>query len=402
MDALIETLSELPLLGGLDGCKVRTSRMTNVMSDGRSNILIVDDKPNNLLILKGFLEAIDCNIITTRSGNEALNFMQNYEFALVLLDVLMPEMDGYELAERMRRSERTKGIPIIFITANSIDQWSVFEGYEVGAVDYLLKPIEPVILRSKVRVFLDLYQQKKLLKTQAELLESKVNELLKLKEVNCHLESISAQDGLTGIPNRRTFDQFIEMNWKNAIREQQPISVIMADIDYFKAYNDNYGHLQGDDCLILVAKSLVSCLKRPNDLVARYGGEEFIALLPNTDKQGALLVAERMRKSIEKLAMRHDQSQVARCVTISLGVAEIIPQPSDSIADFIIIADNALYVAKHEGRNKVQMGANYYLNSKSNNVFLPKLPMSFRETVEGAWLSKRGQAKTILGQLLGA
>lgn len=174
----------------------------------------------------------------------------------------------------------------------------------------------------------------------------------------------------------------------------------MADIDYFKSYNDNYGHLQGDDCLILVAKSLVSCIKRPNDLVARYGGEEFIALLPNTDKEGALLVAERMRKSIEKLAMKHDKSKVAHCVTISLGVAEIIPQPFDSIADFIKIADNALYVVKHEGRNQVQLGTNY--KSNSNNVFLPKSPMTFRETVEGVWPSKRGQAKTILGQLLGA
>jgi diguanylate cyclase (GGDEF)-like protein len=370
------------------------------MSDGRINILIVDDKPDNLLVLKGFLQTIDCNIITARSGNEALKFMRRYEFALVLLDVLMPEMDGFEIAERMRESERTKVIPIIFITANSIDQWSVFKGYEVGSVDYLLKPIEPVILRSKVRVFIDLYQQKKLLKIQAELLESKVNELLKLKEVNCHLESISSLDGLTGIPNRRTLDQFIEMSWKNAIREQQPISLIMADIDYFKAYNDNYGHLQGDDCLILVAKSLVSCIKRPNDLVARYGGEEFIALLPNTDGEGALLVAERMRKSIEKLAVKHDQSKVAHYVTISLGVAEIIPQPFDTIADFIKLADDALYVAKHEGRNKVHMGTNGHFIS--NNVFIPKVPKSFRETVEGVWLSKRGQAKTILGQLLGA
>ena len=195
--------------------------------------------------------------------------MQKYEFALVLLDVTMPEMEGLTIAERMRASEQTKGIPIIFITANSIDQWSVLKGYEVDAIDYLLKPIEPIILRSKVRVFLDLYQQKKLLKIQAELLESKVNELLELKEVNCHLESISSLDGLTGIPNRRTFDQFIEMSWKNAIREQQPVSVIMADIDYFKAYNDNYGHLQGDDCLTLVAKSLVSCIMMEQNIQRR-------------------------------------------------------------------------------------------------------------------------------------
>ncbi|MFZ3132018.1 MAG: diguanylate cyclase [Desulfosporosinus sp.] len=360
------------------------------MNDGRSNILIVDDETDNLLVIKGFLKTIDCNILTARSGNQALNSMRRYEFALVLLDVLLPEMAGLEIAERMRASERTKDIPIIFMTPNSIDQWFLFEGNEVGAVDYLLKPIEPVILKSKVRIFLDLYRQKKLLKIQAKLLELKVNELLELKEVNCHLESISALDGLTGIPNRRTFDQFIEMSWKNAIREQQPLSLIMADIDYFKLYNDNYGHLQGDDCLILVAKSLVSCIKRSNDIVARYGGEEFIALLPNTDKEGASLVAERMRKSIEKLAIKHHRSKVAHCVTISLGVAEIIPQPFESIADFINIADNALYMAKHEGRNKVHVGTNGQI--KYNNVFLSKkiFPMSFRETVNEVWFSKLG------------
>ncbi|KUO77352.1 MAG: hypothetical protein APF81_18855 [Desulfosporosinus sp. BRH_c37] len=367
--------------------------MTNVMNDGQINILIVDDKPDNLLVLKGFLEILDCNAITARSRNEALDFLRRNDFALVLLDTLIPEVD--EIVECMRANERTEDIPIIFITARSIDQWFGFKGYEVGAVDYLLKPIEPVILKSKVRVFLDLYRQKKLLKIQEELLESKVNELLELKEVNCHLESISSLDGLTGIPNRRTFDQFIETNWKNAIREQQPLSVIMADIDNFKLYNDNYGHLQGDDCLIHVAKSLVSCIKRPNDLVARYGGEEFIALLPNTDKEGASLVAETMRKCIEKLAMKHKQSKVAHCVTISLGVAVSIPQLFDSIEDFIKIADNALYVAKHQGRNKVHMGTTCQYEP---SIFLPKIPITFRKTVERVWISKRNQAKTILSQ----
>lgn len=372
------------------------------MSDRQINILIVDDKPDNLLVLKELLEDIDCNIITARSSKEASDFILRYDFALVLLETLMREMDGFEIAEGIRASEHTKDIPIIFITDRNIDQLSIFGGYDVGAVDYLLKPIEPVILRSKVRVFIDLHRQKNQLKIQGELLESKANELLELKEINYYLESISSLDGLTGIPNRRTFDQFIEMNWKNSIREQQPLALIMADIDYFKTYNDNYGHLQGDDCLILVARSLMSCIKRPNDLVARYGGEEFIALLPNTGKEGALLVAETMRKSIEKLAMKHDQSKVAPCVTISLGVAEIIPQLFDSIADFIKVADNALYMAKREGRNQVQVGT--YCKYKSNNLLLPKkvfASVSFKETVEGVWLSKRSQAKTILSQLLG-
>jgi len=213
-------------------------------------------------------------------------------------------------------------------------------------------------------------EQKKLLKIQSELLQSKNNELLKLKEVNLHLESLSFHDGLTGIPNRRNFDESIKVNWKNAFREQQPLSLIMIDIDYFKVYNDNYGHLPGDYCLILVAKTLVSNIERPIDLVARYGGEEFIAVLPNTDKTGALFVAERMRKSIEKLAIKHEHSSIADCVTISLGVADIIPQPSDSIADFIRSVDNALYLAKQEGRNRVSYEGN--LKIKPKQVTLSK------------------------------
>lgn len=347
------------------------SKMTNIMSDGLINILIVDDKPENLLILEGFLDTIECNIYMARSADEALVFMQKYEFALVLLDVKIPLLDGFRTAELIRGSERSKSIPIIFITGRRIEQWSVFKGYEAGAVDYLLKPIDAGILKSKVTVFLDLYQQKKLLKIQAELLQSKTNEITELKEVNINLENLSSLDGLTGIPNRRNFDKFIKMSWKNAIREQQPLSLIMVDIDYFKLYNDNYGHLPGDHCLIRVAKTLASTIERPIDLVARYGGEEFIVVLPNTDKEGALFVAERMRMNIEKLAIKHDHSYVADCVTVSLGVEDIIPRSSDSIADFLSSVDNALYLAKQEGRNRVHCEENL-TKIKTNKVTFPK------------------------------
>jgi diguanylate cyclase (GGDEF)-like protein len=316
----------------------------------------VDDKPGNILVLEGILETLECNIITASSGNIALGLMLEYDFALVLLDVQMPEMDGFETAMLMKGSERTKVLPIIFVTAISKEQWCIFKGYEVGAVDYLFKPIEPIVLKSKVKVFLELHEQKRLLKKQTELLELKVKELLDLKQINCYLENLSTIDGLTGIPNRRSFDQFIDRSWKYSIREQQHLSIIMVDIDSFKAFNDNYGHLEGDDCLVLVAKTLLSNIRRPIDLVARYGGEEFIAVLPDTDKQGALLVAERMRKGIEQLAFPHEYSEIAACVTISIGVASIIPQQSDLILDFIKTVDEAMYQAKLEGRNRVYCG----------------------------------------------
>lgn len=319
----------------------------------RINILIVDDRPENLLVLETLLDNMNCNIIKATSGNEALSLMFDYEFALVLLDVQMPEMDGFETAELMRSNSRTKYIPIIFVTAISKEQTCIFRGYEVGAVDYLFKPIEPVILQSKVKVFIELYNQKKLLKEQTEFLELKIKELVELQDANCKLENLSTCDGLTGISNRRHFNQYIEMSWKNAIRSGNLISLIMADIDYFKLYNDNYGHLQGDDCLIKVARTISKCVKRPLDIVARYGGEEFAVILPETNNTGACMIAEEIRKNIEALNIPHEHSEVAPYVTLSLGVVTIMPNEGISINKFIDETDKALYKAKSNGRNQL-------------------------------------------------
>ena len=267
------------------------------------NILIVDDRTENLLVLESLLENIDCNIIKATSGNEALSLMLYYEFALVLLDVQMPDMDGFETAEYIRMNSKTRYVPIIFVTAISKEQKCIFKGYEIGAVDYLFKPIEPIMLQSKVKVFLELYNQKKMIEEQARLLEMKVKELSELQEANFKLESLSTLDGLTGIPNRRSFDDYIEMSIKSCTRLNKPISLIMADIDFFKGYNDNYGHLKGDDCLINVAKSISLSVKRPLDFVTRYGGEEFAVILPETDEEGAKIIAEIIRKNVEELEL---------------------------------------------------------------------------------------------------
>lgn len=318
-----------------------------------ANILIVDDRAENLFVLESILEGMDCNIMKATSGNEALGLMLEHDFALVLMDVQMPEMDGFETAELMRGSERTRYIPIVFVTAISKEQKCIFKGYEIGAVDYLFKPIEPVILKSKVRVFLDIYNQKKMLEEQAELLELKVMELTELKDANSRLEDLTLSDGLTGISNRRNFDQYIRKSWRNSLRANKPLSLIMADIDYFKAFNDHYGHLKGDECLKKVAKTVDFTLKRPMDLAARYGGEEFAIVLPDTDSHGALIVAEDIRQNIEGQLLAHEYSNVAPYVTVSLGVATVVPKQTDSIEQFIEKADMALYDAKQSGRNKV-------------------------------------------------
>ncbi len=321
--------------------------------DKSTNILIVDDRPENLLVLESLLEDMDCNIIKANSGNEALGLMLDYEFALVLLDVQMPEMDGFETAELMRGSEKTRYVPIVFVTALSKEKISMFKGYEVGAVDFLYKPIEPIILRSKVRVFIELYNQKKLLEEQSNLLELKIKELTQLKDANFELESLSFMDGLTGIGNRRSFDNYIEVAWKNACRSKKPVSLIMGDIDNFKLLNDTYGHLKGDECLVKVARVLSENVRRPLDFVARYGGEEFIVILPETNSEGAFKIAEEIRKNIKSIEIPNKDSSVSKHMTMSFGITTMIPNQEDQIEDFIEQADKAMYKSKKTGKNKV-------------------------------------------------
>lgn len=327
------------------------------------NILIVDDRPENLLVLESILDNMDCNIIKATSGNEALSLMFDYSFALVLLDVQMPDMDGFEIAELMRSNSRTRLTPIIFVTAISKDQKCIFKGYDVGAVDYLFKPIEPIVLRSKVKFFIELYNQKNLIEEQKLMLEMKIKELSELREANFKLENLSISDGLTGISNRRNFDQYVTMSWKNCIRSSKPLSLIMADIDYFKLYNDRYGHLEGDECLKKVAREMSDTVRRPLDLVARYGGEEFVIVLPETDKDGAQIIAEQVRTNIESLLIPHEDSKVCKHVTLSLGVSTLVPTEGYSIESLINDADKALYLSKSEGRNKISFMTNFQLQA---------------------------------------
>ncbi len=324
---------------------------------GKSTILIVDDQPANLLALEALLEDLDLRIITATSGNQALSLMLEHDFALVLLDVQMPDMDGFEAATLMRGRKETRHVPIIFVTALNRGKKHIFKGYEAGAVDYLAKPIDSEILKSKVRIFLELDRQKKLLEEHAILLDLKVRELLEaqhqLKEANVQLEHLSVLDGLTGIPNRRRFDDFFNLEWRRATREHTPLSLIIIDIDYFKAYNDRYGHQAGDECLKLVSAALGKALMRPTDLIARYGGEEFVAVLPETAPKGALHIARLLHRNMEKLAIPHADSTVADHVTISLGVSTTVPTQDTKPTVLLETADQALYRAKQEGRNRI-------------------------------------------------
>lgn len=327
------------------------------MSDREKvNILIVDDRAENILVLENLLDGPDRKIVKATSGNEALEKLIDHDFALVILDVQMPDMDGFEVATHMRKSEKARNVPIVFVTALSKEQKFIFKGYEVGAVDYLFKPIEPSILTSKVNVFLDLHRQKRMLEEQARELKVKVDELSEarkqLEKVNKVLEDLSSQDGLTGLLNRRRFEEIADSEWRRAMRLKTTVALIMADIDCFKSYNDRYGHLAGDTCLKKVAMVMSENLRRAGDHLARFGGEEFVIILSNIDKEGALAVAERIRESIEELGIPHEDSPVSDHVTVSLGVASVVPHHGSSYSLLINSADKAMYSAKQAGRNR--------------------------------------------------
>ncbi|MGF1715339.1 diguanylate cyclase [Photobacterium chitinilyticum] len=318
-------------------------------------ILIVDDRPENLLALEGLLDKFHIELIKANSGEEALAHTLDHDFALILLDVQMPGMDGYEVAELMRGNKKNKHIPIIFVTAASKASSHVFKGYESGAVDYLLKPLVPLVFQSKVGVFIELFEQKEALREKTQEFDRKLVELeelqQQLEETNEQLLMLSTTDGLTGLLNRRRFDEVFSEEWKRGIRSQSSLSLIILDIDDFKAYNDTYGHQVGDDCLREVTSTLSNIPLREMDKLARIGGEEFAIILPETDTEGAMQAAKRVRTSIDRLAIPHSSSSSHQHLTISVGVSTVIPKADLSSRKLMEAADMALYEAKHSGRN---------------------------------------------------
>lgn len=325
----------------------------------RVKILIVDDLKENHLVMESVLIDPELDIIKAMSGEEALSLCLEHDFAVIFMDVQMPGMDGFETAELLRSIEKTKLIPIIFVTAISKEQKSIFKGYEVGAIDYLPKPIDPIILRSKARVFKELYQQRQIIEKQVLELEERLEELSKVQIEKDHLESLSMQDSLTNLYNRRGLDKYYQMHWGNCLRYQIPCSVIMIDIDDFKQYNDNYGHTRGDEILRQVAEILKASIYRAEDFVGRYGGEEFMVVMPNVGLRGAERVAQRMMDNIRLAKIQHRFSQVDQFVTVSLGVAAVIPTSGMASVELVEIADKQLYAAKNKGKNQFASLGNY-------------------------------------------
>lgn len=292
-------------------------------------VLIVDDMPINIQVLAGALKDT-CIVQVAANGRKCLDLASSdTQPDLILLDIMMPGMDGFEVLRRLKNEPHTKDIPVIFVSAKGGVEDEA-KGLNMGAVDYIRKPFSPVIIRARVKTH------------------------LRLKHKTDLLESMALLDGLTEIPNRRRFDEVLTQEWRRCRRSSSPLSMIMADIDFFKNYNDVYGHSAGDDCLRRVAQTLRDFVRRAGDFVGRYGGEEFAVLLPDTDAAAATEMAEAIRLNLEALAIPHEHSDVAEVVTLSLGVASTVPSEHGAPQDIIEASDKQLYEAKRGGRNQVR------------------------------------------------
>jgi len=292
-----------------------------------TRILIVDDETRNIELLANIFED-ECEVLFATNGEKALEIVRRFRPDVILLDVMMPDIDGFEICSLLKSERFTADIPIIFITGLG-DTGAEARGLELGASDYVTKPISPSIVKLRVENQIELKRVRDLLTKQATL------------------------DGLTALANRRTFDDALAREYARQSRTGGQLSLIMIDIDFFKRFNDTYGHIAGDECLRKVARVIDAAACRPADISARYGGEEFVCILPETDYTGAFAVAERIRRDIINLSIAHSASSIANNVTASLGVCSIHCIPDRSPLNLLAQADELLYSAKKAGRNRV-------------------------------------------------
>ncbi|MBE9182023.1 PleD family two-component system response regulator [Oculatella sp. LEGE 06141] len=319
-----------------------------------ANLLVVDDHLDSLRSLSQLLDQAGYRIRKATSGKMALETIQVELPDLILLDVQMPQLNGYQVCEQLKANANTCTIPVIFLSALHHTEDKV-KAFAVGGADYVTKPFQAEEILARVRHQITILRQQQQLTAQNRQLQREIQQRqqveLILQQTNLELQQLVNLDGLTQVANRRCFDEYLDQEWRRLRREQQPLSLILCDIDYFKPYNDRYGHLAGDVCLQQVVWAIAQVVKRPADLVARYGGEEFAVILPNTDERGALTIAQAVQVAIQHLHIPHADSTVADYITLSVGVACLVPTLNASSEILIAAADVALYQAKQQGRN---------------------------------------------------
>ena len=292
----------------------------------KPTILVVDDMTTTLLLIHDLLKDT-YEVKIAKSGAKALEILESpNDIDLILLDIEMPDINGYDVCKRIKNNETIKNIPIIFITGRTSQEDEEY-GLNLGAIDYITKPFNKAIVKLRIKNYLD----------------------LKIK--NDMLEKLSMYDGLTNIRNRRYFDETFEKTFSEIKRDKKSLAVLMIDIDFFKPYNDNYGHGQGDETLRKVAKALEKTIKRASDFVARYGGEEFVILLKDINKDGVEAVANNLLNAIRELKITHEFSKIENYVTVSIGVSYYNSSSDITKLELLLKADETLYNVKNSGRN---------------------------------------------------
>lgn len=297
-------------------------------------ILLVEDSATLRYAMRNYIIDAGHEPLLARSGEEALQLLENTPVDMIIMDVEMPGLNGFETTRLIREWLAGHWIPIIFVTGLNEDE-NYREGIEAGGDDYLIKPVSFMIIKAKIRA----------MERIAEMRDQ-------LNQLNSELEALSQLDSLTQIYNRRTFNELAQQQWAQTKRHQQSISALMIDVDHFKLFNDHYGHPAGDACLKKVTQAIKSCLHRSTDIFGRYGGEEFIVLLPETDAKGAMRVAQAISEALETLELRHDVSPTNQFVTASIGGATCLRTTGHDLEELIKNADRALYKAKRAGRNR--------------------------------------------------
>ncbi|PJZ64731.1 diguanylate cyclase [Leptospira wolffii] len=322
-------------------------------------ILILDDAPENCLLVERILKKAGySDVVSTQSPETALEWLglsgnpeNQKDISLLLLDILLPGgMNGLDILKTLGSKEEFADLPVIIITAIH-DTQTLESAFDLGAVDYVTKPFDANELRARVRSALRLRHEMLQRKQREKDLEEITD---KLSEAYQTLLRVSRTDGLSGIWNRRFFDEILEVEWKRSSRGSKPISLLLLDIDYFKKYNDTYGHQAGDECIRKVAGVLKDTARRAGDFPARYGGEEFAIILPETDAEKAIVVAETIRARVQDLKISHDASDVSPFVSVSIGISSKVPDKKSNHLDKLLEeSDKALYRSKESGRNKV-------------------------------------------------
>ncbi len=290
-------------------------------------VLVVDGSAASRQTLSDLLRG-DYSVLLAKNGEEGLEMARRYLPDVVLLEVVMPDLDGYEVLRRLKEDERTSSICVVFLTGLDVPEAEEV-GLNAGASDYVTKPFHSAVVKARVDLHMQVVRQRRM------------------------LESLANIDGLTELPNRRLFDTVLATEWARASRTGSPLSLALMDVDFFKRYNDCYGHAMGDQALRLVARALHKRVQRRADTAARYGGEEFVVVMPETPPEGALELAEKLRLAVQRLGVAHKRSSAADCLTLSIGVACSATDAVSTAEALIERADERLYRAKKTGRNRV-------------------------------------------------